>query len=81
MKKLFTSSNYIIYSIDGVEQVYASDSDYTLKEGVFTLLQRYGRGGTLIISDPTVVFDEAGTTAYTEETITLAVMLRKQLYL
>ena len=69
MKKLFTSSNYIIYSLDGVDQVYASDSDYTLKEGVFTLSQRFGRGGILKISDPTVVFDEAGTTAFSESTM------------
>ena len=70
MKKLFTSSNYIIYSVDGVEKEYAADSDYNLKNGVFTLLQRFGRGGTLIISDPTVVFDQAGTTAFTEATMT-----------
>jgi len=72
MEKLFTRTEwgYVIYEDETGEQFpYAKDSDYNQKSGVFTLKERAGRKGILIIPDASVVFNEAGDTAYSEVTM------------
>lgn len=70
MKKLFLDPNHVIYEDDlGNEHPYAKDSDYDEVNGGFILKERFGRGATLNIPDPTLFFDKTGTVAFTAETM------------
>ena len=73
MQKLFTKpeGGYIIFEEDNGKQFpYPKDSNYApLEGGGFEVREEGGRKGVRNLSNPSQIFNQAGTVAYTEATL------------
>ena len=73
MKKIYKSGNYVIVENgDNVFEYAIGKTVYNLDNSVYYIIEQSGQGigkTGIVISDITNWYDEAGSTAYTEETL------------